>query len=287
MSERKWAYLASVGLGDMPVRRVAAELAAIGYRGIELTLAHFNPAAMDPAALEHAAQDVAAEGLAISELVVQQDWVTRDETQRRARIDLTKDCLRACADCGIPAINVFAGPAPWDPAAPKLGVDITEDEAYTMAGAAMEEVLAVAEDVGVDVALEAVFGMVARDYYTTAELLRRVPSERFKINMDPSHFQLYRNDVPMAVRNLADRIVHVHLKDVIGVPPTCGDTFLFPLLGEGLVDWPAFFAALDEIGYDGFCSVEFESFKYFSTVLAGDGLAAARLSMEQLRRLEG
>jgi len=71
------------------------------------------------------------------------------------------------------------------------------------------------------------------------------------------------------------------------VPPTCGDTFLFPLLGEGLVDWPAFFAALDEIGYDGFCSVEFESFKYFSTVLAGDGLAAARLSMEQLRRLEG
>lgn len=285
MSQRKWAYLASIGFGEMPVRRAAAELAALGYHGIELTLAHFNPTTMNPAALERAVQDVAAEGLAVSELVVQQDWVTREETQRRVRIDLTTDCLRACADCGIPAINVFAGPAPWDPAAPKLGIDVAEDEAYAMTVAAMEEVLAVAEEVDVDVALEAVFGMVARDYYTTLELLRRLPSERLKINMDPSHFRLYRNDVPMAVRNLGHRIVHVHLKDVIGVPPACGDTFLFPLLGEGLVDWPGFFGALDDIGYHGFCSVECESFKYFHTVLAGDGLAAARLSMEQLRRL--
>ncbi|MBD3176935.1 MAG: TIM barrel protein [Armatimonadia bacterium] len=287
MAERKWAYLASIGLGEMPVGRVAAELAALGYHGVELTLAHFDPRSMDPAELQRVASDVKAEGLAISELVVQQDWVLRDEAERRVRIELTKDAVKACADCGIPAINVFSGPAPWDPSAPKLGVDMTEAEAYHMTCAALDEVLQVAEDVDVDVALEAVFGMVARDYYTTMELLRRLPSDRLKINMDPSHFGLYRNDIAMAVKAFGDRIVHVHLKDVIGVPPAVGESFLFPLLGEGLIDWPGFFQALDDIGYAGFCSVEFESFKYFQTVLGGDGVAAAGLSMEQIKALAG
>ena len=61
--------------------------------------------------------------------------------------------------------------------------------------------------------------------------------------------------------------------------------FLFPLLGEGNVDWPAFFGALDDIGYEGFCSVEFESFAYYERILGGDSETAARLSMEQIRNL--
>jgi len=61
--------------------------------------------------------------------------------------------------------------------------------------------------------------------------------------------------------------------------------FIFPLLGEGLVDWPAFLAALDEVGYDGFLTVEFESFNYYRTVLADDPSRAAAISMEQIRAL--
>ena len=37
---------------------------------------------------------------------------------------------------------------------------------------------------------------------------------------------------------------------------------LFPVLGEGFVDWKSFIAAVEEIGYEGVMSVEFESFKY-------------------------
>jgi sugar phosphate isomerase/epimerase len=48
------------------------------------------------------------------------------------------------------------------------------------------------------------------------------------------------------------------------------------------VDWNAFFGALDEIDYRGFCSVEFESFAYLERVLKGDAEAAARLSFEQI-----
>jgi len=285
MAERKWAYLASLGFAGMPPEKVVGHLAELGYSGVEWTLAHFNPRAHSPAELQRTVNVTVAAGLGVSELVAQQDLVTFDEAARKERIALTKDCVRACADCGIPAVNVFSGPAPWDPAAPKLGTDITEGAALDMAEAGFAEILSVAEDVGVDLALEAVFGMACRDYYTAAELLRRLPSPRMNVNMDPSHLALYRNDVGMAVRALGGRLVHVHLKDVIGVAPACGDTFLFPLLGEGLVDWPGFVGHLDAIGYDGYLSVEFESFKYYETVLKGDPVAAARLSMEQIRAL--
>ncbi len=287
MATRKWAYLASLGFSSMPAEAVVGRLAELGYAGVEWTLAHFNPRAHPPAELQRVVEVTKAAGLGVSELVAQQDVVTLDEAARKDRIALTIDCVRACADCGIPAVNVFSGPAPWDPSAPKLGKDITEGAAMDQVESAFAEILSVAEDVGVDLALEAVFGMACRDYYTTAELLRRLPSPRMNINMDPSHLALYRNDVGMAVRAYGKRIVHVHLKDVIGVPPDCGDSFLFPLLGEGLVDWPGFVGHLDSIGYDGYLSVEFESFKYYETVLKGDPVAAARLSMEQIRALMG
>lgn len=287
MATRKWAYLASLGFAGMPAEQVVGHLAALGYHGVEWTLAHFHPGAHSPAQLARVAEVTREAGLGLSELVVQQDLVTLDEAARKERIALTIDCVRACADCGIPAVNVFTGPAPWDPAAPKLGRDITEGAAMDLVESAFSEILSVAEDVGVDLALEAVFGMACRDYYTTQELLRRLPSPRMNINMDPSHLVLYRNDVGMAVRAYGERIVHVHLKDVIGVPPDCGDSFLFPLLGEGLVDWPGFVGHLDAIGYDGYLSVEFESFGYYQAVLKGDPVAAARLSMEQIRALMG
>jgi sugar phosphate isomerase/epimerase len=63
--------------------------------------------------------------------------------------------------------------------------------------------------------------------------------------------------------------------------------FLFPMLGEGRVDWRAFFGALDEIGYSGYCSVEFESFDYYRQVLKGSPEEAARVSKLQIDALLG
>ena len=85
-------------------------------------------------------------------------------------------------------------------------------------------------------------------------------------------------------RQWGARIAHVHLKDAVGDRPEPGK-FLFPLLGEGQVDWTAFFGALQELGFGGFCSVEFESFDYYRQVLKGDPEAAARLSLQQVEAL--
>jgi sugar phosphate isomerase/epimerase len=118
--------------------------------------------------------------------------------------------------------------------------------------------------------------------------MARYESAALGLNFDPSHYALYGNDIPWAVRQWGSRIVHVHLKDCVGVPGGLpGETFTFPLLGEGTVPWPAFFAALDEVGYQGYLSVEFEAFTYYSAILRGDPAEAARISLEQSLALLG
>jgi sugar phosphate isomerase/epimerase len=105
-----------------------------------------------------------------------------------------------------------------------------------------------------------------------------------KINLDLSHGTLYGNlDARWIVHQWRDKIAHVHLKDAVGEPIV--GKFLFPLLGEGRVDWKAFFLALEEIDYRGFCSVEFESFAYYKQALMSDPEAAARLSFENIETL--
>ncbi len=286
MPPRKYAFLAALGFSALEPAEVVGSLAEIGYDGVEWTLAHFNPQAHSPAELARVAETTRAAGLAISELVVQQDLVQRDGAQLEGRCRLIEDCIKAAADNGIPALNLFTGPEPWNPSVPQLGSGISQGEAWEIVRRAFERLLPVAEQAKVFLAIEAVWGMLARDYYTLAELFRQVDSPYLAVNMDPSHFALYRNDVPWAVRRLGSRIVHVHLKDAIGLDTRQPGDFIFPLLGEGMVDWKAFFAALDEVGYTGYCSVEFESFTYYQQVLRGDPKAAARLSMEQIRVLE-
>jgi len=283
------AYMASLGFASWPPREVVRTLHKLGYAAVEWTMAHFDPrnhSAADIAALVAVAAD---EGLAVSEVVVQQDLVSLEPAVRRDRRDHLRQCIEAAAQAGIGTLNLFSGPAPWDPGAPKLGRDISEGAAWDQVLDAFGELVPLAEAAGVRLAVEAVFGMVVRDYYTTLPLLQAFDSPALGLNFDPSHYQLYRNDVPWTVRRWGlRRIFHVHLKDCVGVPGGLpGETFTFPLLGEGALDWPACLGALDEIGYTGYLSVEFEAFSYYSRVLRGDPVAAARLSMEQCRALLG
>ncbi len=289
---RRYGFLAGLDFAPLPAARVADELAALGYVAVSWPLARFDPSTTSVADRRRLAGDTHAAGLAVSEWVVQLDFVHPDAAVRRERLGRAAGALRAVAELdlggqSVPApVNLFSGPAPWDPAAPRLGRELTEGQAWDMVRAAFDVLVPLAEEVGVDLAVEGVFGHLVHDYYTTLELLRHYQSPRLGVNFDPSHGILVGNDIPWAVRQWGSRIRHIHLKDAVGRPGMFGETFIFPLLGEGQVPWAGFFAALDDIGYQGHLSVEFESWDYYRQVLGGDPVAAARLSLELLRRLD-
>ena len=97
---------------------------------------------------------------------------------------------------------------------------------------------------------------------------------------------LHYNTIPWTIHQLAERIFHCHVKDTAGVPgKVLGDTFLFPFLGEGRVDWSGFFSAMKQIGYQGCLSVEFEAFDYFDVTLKKDLTRAAQLFYRDFQSL--
>lgn len=289
---RRYGFLAGLDFATMPAARVADELAALGYVAVSWPLARFDPSTTSASDRRQLFSDTHAAGLAVSEWIVQLDFIHPDAAVRSGRLDRAANALRAVADLGltdqlVPApVNLFSGPAPWDPAAPRLGRDLTEGQAWDMVRAAFDLLVPLAEETGVDLAVEGVFGHLVHDYYTTLELLRHYDSPRLGINFDPSHGILMGNDIPWVVRQWGSRIRHIHLKDAVGRPGMFGETFIFPLLGEGQVPWAAFFVALDDIDYRGHLSVEFESWDYYRQVLGSDPVAAARLSLELLARLD-
>jgi len=281
----KIGFLASLDFRSWKAEKVAATLSQIGYEGVEWTLAHFNPKTKTIKELEALVKTTREHGLEISEVVAQQDLITLNEKIKRDRINLIKECIKAVGQVDIKTVNLFTGPAPWDPNAPRIPRDITEGEAWSLILDAFNELVEEAERYGVYLAVEAVFGHLCHDYYTIKELLDNIDSKFLGVNMDPSHYALYRNDIPWVVKKLGKKIKHAHVKDVAGKPGKHGEDFIFPLLGEGMIDWKGFFEALRNIGYNGFLSVEFESFGYYTKILGRDPAKAAEISMEQMKQL--
>lgn len=99
-------------------------------------------------------------------------------------------------------------------------------------------------------------------------------SRGVSVNLDPANLVMVTGDDPVqAVYNLRDYIVHTHAKDgrklrdknpdiIYGVVPDDGvvtdAAFVEVPLGEGQVDFPRYLAALEEIGYRGFLTIERE-----------------------------
>ena len=268
------------------VSRVCNDLAQLGYRGVEWKETCFGSAGEALGRLKMAAEATVQSGLEVTDFVILRNLVTPEGSIRAA--NEVAEFVRAAADAGVDTVNIVSGPEIaervsedqwWKPAGPDWS------GSWDSLGRSLEIVLAAAESANVVIALETLAGNLVHDYYSALELLRRFDSPRLAFTFDPSHFLIHGNDIGYAIRALADKIRLVHVKDAVGRVGVFGRDFLFPVLGEGAIDWQDFFAALKDIDYGGWMSIEFESFKYMYEVLGGNALEAARLSMTSYREL--
>jgi sugar phosphate isomerase/epimerase len=265
----KLEFMASLGYAAMSPEAVCESLAKRGYDAVGWTRAHFDTDRKSRAELAALIELPKRFGLQTGELVIQQDMVTLDDALQQKRIEIVLRAIEAAAEVEAPPpINLFSGPASWEPGALLVGRDIDYSTAWDRILSAYEPLVRRAEALGVDLAVEGVWGMVCHNFFTTNHLIETFDSPRLGVNYDPSHDVLVGiEDAGWVIRQWAKkgRIKHVHLKDAVGTSE--GGRFLFPLLGEGRVPWPSFFETLREVGFDGCMSVEFESFKYYETVL--------------------
>lgn len=88
-------------------------------------------------------------------------------------------------------------------------------------------------------------------------ILEKADTNSAKVNLDPANFVMCAGQDPVeAVHILKDYIVHTHAKD--GVKLSATDYQEYPL-GQGGVPFPEYIAALKEVGYDGFLTIEREA----------------------------
>ncbi len=113
---------------------------------------------------------------------------------------------------------------------------------------------------------------IAFDYYSFLKLLDAFSYRKtLGMNFDPSHLLWQGLKPHLVIRELPDRVYHVHLKDIgvtldglngiLGSHIEFGDPrrgWNFRSLGRGNVDFEAIIRELNSIGYDGPLSVEWE-----------------------------
>jgi len=102
-------------------------------------------------------------------------------------------------------------------------------------------------------------------------MFSEIPSKSFGLNYDPSHMIWQHMDYLQPMIDFADRIFHVHAKDVridrrrlddVGILTTPLQFHTPKLPGLGEVDWGRFFSVLSDTGYRGPVCVEVEDRAY-------------------------
>ena len=233
---------------------------------------------------------VAQRGIQISALAYYPNTMEPDPEKRKAIIAHLKAVIRASGKLGVGMVTTFIG----------RDQSKTVEENLELFQQIWPDIIALAEECDVKVAIENCPMLFGRDQWPggqnlmcTPALFRKlfalIPSKNFGLNFDPSHYVWQQMDYLKTVHDFADRIFHIHFKDIKLYPEKlaeCG-VLAYPLdymapkiPGQGDVDWGKFISALNDIRYTGCAVIEVED-KAFESCKE-DILNSIRLSKRHL-----
>ncbi|MBI3970983.1 MAG: sugar phosphate isomerase/epimerase [Chloroflexi bacterium] len=282
---------------DLPLEELAPKAKSFGYDGLELACwgDHFDikQAANDPGYCEKQRAILSKNGLncwAISahlqgqnvldnldrrnkSIHVGPDFGGDYEKIREWSIRVMKLAPLAAKNMGVGVVNGFTGSSIWHLLFPFPPQDQTLiDDGYKLFAERWNPIFDEFDKHGIKFGLEVHPTEIAYDYYTAQRALEAVNRRpAFGLNMDPSHFIPQLLDPAIFVRDFADRIYHVHVKDsvvsrdgragIYGSYLSFGDYrrgWDFRSPGHGEVNFEELIRALNDIGYQGPLSVEWE-----------------------------
>ncbi len=192
--------------------------------------------------------------------------------QRAARE--MQDTARAAAKLGVKVVTGFTGSSIWHAlyAFPPTS-QAYWDKGFTDFAQRWKPILEVFDQVDVNFALEVHPTEIAFDTASAQRAVEAVGGhKRFGFNFDPSHLGYQGVDYVKFIRTFGDRMYHVHMKDVwwgrgdgsvgvFGGHTSFGDArrfWDFRSVGRGQIDFESIIVALNDVGYNGPLSVEWE-----------------------------
>jgi len=281
---------------DLPFEEACKLISSMGYEGVELCTwgdhLKVHDAVNDPAYLENHKKILAKYNLncyAISCHLAGQCvgdlWDSRldgfapsnlagnPKGIRDWAIGEVKQTARAAKAMGVKIVTGFMGSPIWKYwySFPQTTEQMVEDgfqEIYDL----WSPIFDVFDENNVKFALEVHPTEIAFDYYSAQKLFEKFNNRStLGLNFDPSHLTWNMVNPAVFARDFAKKIYHVHMKDVklnldgrngiLGSHLTFGDTrrgWNFVSLGHGNVDFDGIIRELNQMGYNGPLSVEWE-----------------------------
>ncbi|MDF2662337.1 MAG: xylose isomerase [Paenibacillus sp.] len=259
----------SFGIGVREGLKKAKEVGAEGVQ-IYAVKGEMDPENLSPADRRELKSYIDSLGLEISALCGDLGGHGfQDKEANPAKVEKSKRILDLAQDLGTNIVTTHIGIVPHD----------HSGEIFDTMQAACEELSQYASSMGGYFAIET-------GPETSAHLksfLDTLSSKGVSVNFDPANMVMVTGDDPVqGVYTLKDYIVHTHVKDgvrykevdpreiygAIGYEPMdhgkiaemvrSGEIFKEVPLGEGKVDFDAYFKALVDIGYTGYLTIERE-----------------------------
>ena len=218
-----------------------ADIKRWGYDGVEFPM--FTADGSSWKALAARLDDLGLGRTVVTIVSPETNPIGENPAVRRAGVDHLKRCIDSCVTLGA---TLLAGPF-YSPVGRLVGRGRTDQE-WNWAIQALREAADHAAAAGVTLAVEPLnrfetyFLNCAED---AARLVDEVAHPGLRMMLDTFHANIEEKDPAGAIRAAGDRLVHFHVSENDRSTP-----------GEGHIPWPQLFTALQEIGYDGFLTVE-------------------------------
>jgi sugar phosphate isomerase/epimerase len=233
----------------------------------------------------------ARHGVSISALGYYPNPLVADEQEASVYIEHLKQVISAASRLDVSRVNTF------------IGRDHTRSIAdnWALVDERWPSIVSHAETEGIRLGIENCPMLFSKDEWPGGknlaisprvwrELFERLGSRNVGLNYDPSHLVWQFIDPVRPIYDFADRIFHVHAKDVRVLRHRLEETGILDfgwhvpkLPGLGDVDWRAFFAALTEVRYTGPVCIEVEDRAYEGSL--DDRVRALRQSKRYLEAL--
>lgn len=243
--------------------RLAAKLGLSGVQ-IYATTGDFSPEVLSDADIEKYNSLLKECGLVVSALCADMGGhgfeIAKDNPER---IEKTNRICDLAVKLGAKVMTTHIGVIPAD----------TECEQYKTMLSALKACGDYAASRGITLAIE-----TGPEPATVLSGFVNAAGDGVGVNLDPANFVMVTGQDPAeAVRLLKNKVVHTHIKDGKMLKKTdpkiiynhfaeggiealnVADFFIETPVGEGDVNWDEYFAALREVGYDGFLTIERET----------------------------
>jgi sugar phosphate isomerase/epimerase len=254
---------------DFEMVEVACWPSGGGERRRYAGVTHIDVESLDPAAVR---ETLDRHGIQISSLAYYPNNLHPDDSHREEVNAHLRKVIDAASRLEVPVVATFAG----------NDKDRPLPENLDRFRAVWPELVRYAGDKGVKIAIENCPMIFSWDEWPGGtnlawspaiweQMFEAIPAENFGLNLDPSHLVWLMIDYERAVYDFADRIFHVHAKDLEvrrdGLYRhgtfSSGIGWQVPRLpGLGEVDWGRYIAALFAVGYDYVLSVEHEDRRF-------------------------